>query len=126
MLVCTQGQLLEERDLGVLLGVVTLLLGVVSRNYEGYEGLVPRLVKLLEKLRNKDVTPDYAYYGIPSPWLQVGYALPASARAGCKLACRQATGHHFQLRRYSARPAADLIVSIVQARLQWQQPPMGQ
>ena len=67
-----QGQLLEERDYGVLLGVVTLLLGVVSRNYEGYEGLVPRLVKLLEKLRNKDVTPDYAYYGIPSPWLQVG------------------------------------------------------
>ncbi|KAK9803215.1 hypothetical protein WJX73_004463 [Symbiochloris irregularis] len=64
------GQLLEERDNGVLLGVVTLLLGVVARNYEGYEGLVPRLVKLLEKLRNKDVTPDYAYYGIPSPWLQ--------------------------------------------------------
>lgn len=67
----SQGQLLDEKDYGVLLGVVTLLLGVVSRNYEGYEGLVPRLVKLLEKLRNKDVTPDYAYYGIPSPWLQV-------------------------------------------------------
>ena len=75
----TQGQLLEERDLGVLLGVVTLLLGVVSRNYDGYEGLVPRLVKLLEKLRNKDVTPDYAYYGIPSPWLQVGCMPPEHA-----------------------------------------------
>ena len=66
-----QGALLAERDFGVLLAVVTLLLGVVARNYEGYEGLVPKLVRLLERLRNKDVTPDYAYYGIPSPWLQV-------------------------------------------------------
>lgn len=30
-----QGNLLEERDLGVLMAVVTLLLGIVSRNYEG-------------------------------------------------------------------------------------------
>lgn len=27
--------LLEDRDLGVLLGLTTLLLGIVSRNYEG-------------------------------------------------------------------------------------------
>ena len=68
----SQGALLGEHDFGVLLSVVTLLLGVVARNYEGYEGLVPKLVRLLERLRShKDVTPDYAYYGIPSPWLQV-------------------------------------------------------
>ncbi len=30
-----QGNLLEERDLGVLMAVVTLLLGIVSRSYEG-------------------------------------------------------------------------------------------
>ena len=30
-----QAALLEERDLGVLTAVVTLLLGIVSRNYEG-------------------------------------------------------------------------------------------
>ena len=30
-----QGGLLEERDVGVLMAVVTLLLGIVSRNYEG-------------------------------------------------------------------------------------------
>lgn len=68
----------------MLLGVVTLLLGVVSRNYEGYEGLVPRLVRVLEKLRNKDVTPDYAYYGIPSPWLQV---------TGAVMCCSMPPGH---------------------------------
>ena len=78
-----QGALLAERDFGVLLAVVTLLLGVVARSYEGYEGLVPKLVKLLERLRNKDVTPDYAYYGIPSPWLQVrGFKIQRSSWAG--------------------------------------------
>lgn len=30
-----QAALLEDRDLGVLLGLVTLLLGIVSRSYEG-------------------------------------------------------------------------------------------
>lgn len=63
--------LLEERDLGVLLGLTTLLIGIVSRSYEGYEACVPRLVQILERLREKDVSQDYTYYGIPSPWLQV-------------------------------------------------------
>ena len=80
-----QAALLEERDLGVLLSLVTLLLGVVSRSYEGFESLVPRVVKILHRLnpeRERDaaghtvvdrvsVPPEYQYYGIPSPWLQV-------------------------------------------------------
>ena len=81
-----QAALLEERDLGVLLALVTLLLGVVSRSYQGYEALVPRIVRLLARLnpeKERDaqgrslaldrasVPPEYAYYGIPSPWLQV-------------------------------------------------------
>lgn len=57
--------------MGVLLSLVTLLLGIVARNYEGFESLVPRVVNLLGRLMKKDVTPDYHYYGIPSPWLQV-------------------------------------------------------
>ncbi|KAL3140296.1 hypothetical protein ABBQ38_004564 [Trebouxia sp. C0009 RCD-2024] len=65
------GGLLDERDLGVLMAVVTLLLGIVSRNYEGYESLSGKLVKLLERLKNREVSPDYTYYGIASPWLQV-------------------------------------------------------
>ena len=80
-----QAALLEERDLGVLLSLVTLLLGVVSRSYEGFDALVPRVVKILHRLnpeRERDaaghtvvdrvsVPPEYQYYGIPSPWLQV-------------------------------------------------------
>ena len=40
----------------------------------GYEGAQPRLIKVLERLttlREKEVPPEYLYYGIPSPWLQV-------------------------------------------------------
>jgi AP-2 complex subunit alpha len=85
-----QASLLEERDLGVLLSLVTLLLGIVSRSYEGYELLVPRVVRLLHRLNPEKereggtgraaaertgVPPDYAYYGIPSPWLQVRQTL---------------------------------------------------
>lgn len=29
------------------------------------------MVAILEKLRSREVGPDYAYYGIASPWLQV-------------------------------------------------------
>ncbi|PRW60941.1 AP-2 complex subunit alpha-1-like [Chlorella sorokiniana] len=63
--------MLEDRDLGVLLGLSTLLLGVVSRSYEGYEACVPRIVAVLDRLKQRDVTQDYTYYGLASPWLQV-------------------------------------------------------
>jgi AP-2 complex subunit alpha len=63
--------MLEERDPGLLLGLTTLLLGVVSRNYEGYEVCVPRMVHILERLKARDVSQDYTYYGLASPWLQV-------------------------------------------------------
>jgi AP-2 complex subunit alpha len=63
--------MLEERDPGLLLGLTTLLIGVVSRNYEGYEVCVPRMVHILERLKARDVSQDHTYYGLASPWLQV-------------------------------------------------------
>lgn len=37
----------------------------------GYETCQPKLFKILERLVFvKDITQDYTYYGIPSPWLQ--------------------------------------------------------
>jgi AP-2 complex subunit alpha len=63
--------LLEENDLGVLLGLTSLLIGIVSNNYSGYEACVPKLVEILERLRERDVPQHYTYYGIPTPWLQV-------------------------------------------------------
>lgn len=38
----------------------------------GYEGCLPKLVKILGRLViDKEVEQQYTYYGIPSPWLQV-------------------------------------------------------
>jgi len=77
----------DERDVGLLLCTVSLILGLVARSYQGYEGLAPRLVALLARLRSRDVSPDYTYYGIASPWLQVKalralqyFPAPADAR----------------------------------------------
>lgn len=63
--------LLEDRDLGVLLGLTTLLLGIVSRSYAGYEPCVSRIVRVLDRCKARDVPQDYTYYGLASPWLQV-------------------------------------------------------
>eukprot|EP00878_Enallax_costatus_P024930 GHUV01026636.1.p1 GENE.GHUV01026636.1~~GHUV01026636.1.p1 ORF type:complete len:670 (+),score=220.90 GHUV01026636.1:292-2301(+) len=65
-------QLLEERDLGLLLGAVTLLLGICVRTTSaGYEQCQGKLLRLLERLVYlREVTADYTYYGIASPWLQ--------------------------------------------------------
>ncbi|GBF98152.1 AP-2 complex subunit alpha-like [Raphidocelis subcapitata] len=65
--------LLEERDIGVLLAGATLLLGIMARfGPAGYEAAGPRALRVLERLvALRDVTPDYTYYGIASPWLQV-------------------------------------------------------
>ena len=63
--------LLDEKDLGICLTVVTLLDGIVSVDYRGYESCVSPLVTLLDRVvKNRDVLPEYLYYGIPAPWLQ--------------------------------------------------------
>eukprot|EP00252_Welwitschia_mirabilis_P025764 TRINITY_DN8191_c0_g1_i1.p1 TRINITY_DN8191_c0_g1~~TRINITY_DN8191_c0_g1_i1.p1 ORF type:complete len:1019 (-),score=209.30 TRINITY_DN8191_c0_g1_i1:385-3441(-) len=65
-------QLLDERDLGVLTAVMSLLVALVANNYDAYWSCVPKCVKILERLaRSQDIPQEYTYYGIPSPWLQV-------------------------------------------------------
>lgn len=46
----------------------------------GYESLTGKLVKLLERLKNREVSPDYTYYGIASPWLQVCHSHHTASR----------------------------------------------
>lgn len=63
--------LLDESDFGVLTAVVSLLLGLVADNPEGWEPAIPKVVSLLAKiLITREYTKDYVYYSIPNPWLQ--------------------------------------------------------
>lgn len=65
-------QLLEEREIGVLTAVTSLLVALVANNPDGYWNCVPKCVKILERLtKGQDIPQEYTYYGIPSPWLQV-------------------------------------------------------
>jgi AP-2 complex subunit alpha len=64
--------LLEDKHLGVVLSVVTLLSGLAERDPASYEAATGHLLVWLTRLAvNKHVTEDYIYHGTPCPWLQV-------------------------------------------------------
>lgn len=65
-------QLLEDRDLGVTMSSMSLLLGFASTSPAAFEPLVPYVVSILLNLVINRMCPqDYLYYRIPCPWLQV-------------------------------------------------------
>jgi AP-2 complex subunit alpha len=64
--------LLEDRHLGVVTSVMSLLLGLATASPETYEGLVPYAIHILTRLVvHKACNTEYLYYSTPSPWLQV-------------------------------------------------------
>jgi AP-2 complex subunit alpha len=64
--------LLGARDLGVILSVMSLLLGFIAADPASFTEAVPRVVKLLTKLViQREYSSNYLYYGIAAPWLQV-------------------------------------------------------
>lgn len=64
--------ILVDRDLGVLISTMSLVLGLCVPNAGEFEPLVPYVIDILNRIViRKDCTPDYLYYGTPSPWLQV-------------------------------------------------------
>jgi AP-2 complex subunit alpha len=64
--------LLDEKDIGVLTAVMSLLVSLVANTPDAYWNCVPKCVRILERLsRGQDIPQEYTYYGIPSPWLQV-------------------------------------------------------
>jgi AP-2 complex subunit alpha len=64
--------LLEDKNLGVVLSVVTLLLGLAERDPGAYEAATGHLLVWLTRLAvQRQVSEDYVYHGTPCPWLQV-------------------------------------------------------
>ncbi len=64
--------LLEDKNLGVVLSVVTLILGLAERDPAAYENATGHLLVWLTRLAvQKNVAEDYAYHSVACPWLQV-------------------------------------------------------
>eukprot|EP00964_Phaeocystis_antarctica_P126932 scaffold90611_cov51-Phaeocystis_antarctica.AAC.2 len=64
--------LLDEKNIGVLTSVASLVLGILQNGIEGWEAAAPKAARTLTRLvLNKDYSNDYLYYGIPTPWLQI-------------------------------------------------------
>ena len=63
---------LKDGNLGVIISVMSLILGLVTHDPAGYEACVPDVITMLSRLiMHKACTVDYLYYSTPSPWLQV-------------------------------------------------------
>jgi AP-2 complex subunit alpha len=65
-------KLLEDRDIGVITSILSLLLAFASHSPAIFEPLVPYVVSVLTRLVvNRTCPADYLYYHTPSPWIQV-------------------------------------------------------
>lgn len=63
--------MLDNTNLGVVLCVMSLLLGLASYDPEPYRGAVQKCINWLDKLHAKDIDRGYIYYSQGCPWLQV-------------------------------------------------------
>jgi len=64
--------LLQDRHLGILTSVMSLLIGLATQHEKAYEGLIPYVVHILGMLvLKKACAREYLYYRTPNPWLQI-------------------------------------------------------
>ncbi|KAJ3206516.1 hypothetical protein HDU83_000366 [Entophlyctis luteolus] len=64
--------MMDDRDLGTAVSVISLVTALAQVYPEAYYGAVTKAVSRLHRiLIQKDYSPEYVYYKIPVPWLQV-------------------------------------------------------
>lgn len=64
--------LMDDTDLGVALSVTSLVMMLAQDNLEQYRGAYVKAAARLKRLLiDREFSPDYLYYNVPCPWLQV-------------------------------------------------------
>ncbi|KAK3247659.1 hypothetical protein CYMTET_42846 [Cymbomonas tetramitiformis] len=66
--------LLDERDLGVLTAVMSLLVSLVALDPAPFSACLPKCVSIMSRIvanNSSEIPAEWTYYNIPSPWLQV-------------------------------------------------------
>ncbi|KAI9894757.1 MAG: hypothetical protein M1814_002114 [Vezdaea aestivalis] len=66
--------LMDDPDMGVALSVTSLVMTLAQDNLEQYKGSYAKAASRLKKIVvERDVAPDYLYYNVPCPWIQVKF-----------------------------------------------------
>ncbi|KAL2759582.1 hypothetical protein ACRALDRAFT_2093068 [Sodiomyces alcalophilus JCM 7366] len=64
--------LMDDPDLGVALSVTSLVMTLAQDNLEQYKAAYPKAAAKLKRIVvDNEFTPDYLYYKVPCPWIQV-------------------------------------------------------
>lgn len=64
--------LMDDPDMGVTLSVTSLVMALVQDKPEEYRGSYVKAAQRLKKIAvDNDVAPDYLYYRVACPWIQV-------------------------------------------------------
>lgn len=64
--------LMDDPDMGVCLSVTSLVMALVQDKPEQYKGSYVKAAHRLKKIVvDKEISPDYLYYQVPCPWIQV-------------------------------------------------------
>ncbi len=63
---------MDDMDLGVALSVTSLVMALAQDNLEQYKGAYVKAAARLKRiLVDGECSPDYLYYKVPCPWIQV-------------------------------------------------------
>ena len=66
--------LMDDSDMGVTLSVTSLVMALAQDQPEQYRGSYVKAAQRLKKIVvDNDVAPDYLYYKVPCPWIQVKF-----------------------------------------------------
>ncbi|KAL8947348.1 MAG: hypothetical protein Q9222_006360 [Ikaeria aurantiellina] len=66
--------LMDDPDMGVALSVTSLVMALAQDQPEPYKGAYVKAAQRLKKIVvDNDIAPDYVYYKVPSPWIQVKF-----------------------------------------------------
>lgn len=63
--------LLEDRDLGVINAVITLVNDCARAEPERYKAATARVIYILSKVAARHYGREYMYHNVPHPWLQI-------------------------------------------------------
>lgn len=64
--------LMDDPDMGVTLSVTSLVMALAQDQPDQYKGAYVKAAQRLKRtVVDNDISPDYLYYKVPCPWIQV-------------------------------------------------------